>query len=181
MTRHRISTFASVVVTALIAFAIATPAHARPRPATQSSFEANKDFGLGLMVGAPSGLAGKVYLSSDTALDFGVGVYHEFRYHDGIHAHMDFLWHPAVLAKADPFWLPIYFGVGGRVLDHDDYRDDYNDGTHIGIRGPIGIMMDFNNVPLDIFLELALVADVIVDNDHKYVDLSGALGIRYYF
>ena len=43
-------------------------ADARPRPSRGGSFEANKTFGLGLMIGAPSGLSGKYFLSKDTAL-----------------------------------------------------------------------------------------------------------------
>jgi hypothetical protein len=133
------------------------------------------------MFGAPTGLSGKYYLGDDTALDFGLGYYYRFRYDDAFHAHMDFLWHPVVLASPRAFWLPLYFGVGGRVLQHGRARD-YDEHTHLGVRAPIGIDFDFNNVPLDIFLEFAFVFDFLVDRgDHGYADFSGAFGIRYYF
>jgi hypothetical protein len=165
------------------AFVIATTAtaQARPRPARHSSFSANKTFGLGVMLGAPSGISGKLFLSSDTALDFGLGVYHEFRHQDGLHAHMDFLWHPANLARTRAFYLPLYLGIGGRFFQHDHYYNEYNHGTHMGVRAPLGLAMDFNNVPLDIFFELAFVLDVVVDDNHDHADFGGAIGIRYYF
>lgn len=159
-------------------------AEARPRPAGRTSdFTANKTFGLGIMLGSPTGLSGKYYLSSDTALDFGLGVYGYGRHRRGgdLHLHADFLWHPVVLAKADPFHLPLYFGIGGRFWDHGRYNDD----LHLGVRAPIGIALDFNNIPLDIFFELALILDFVTHDfdDHGGIngDIAGAIGVRYYF
>lgn len=157
-------------------------AQARPRPAGRtSSFSANKTFGLGFMFGAPTGLSGKYYLSADTALDFGLGLIGGYGDRDGVHLHMDFLWHPAVLATTDPFVLPIYFGVGGRLWDYDHDRNDFDDDTALGVRVPLGIAMDFNNVPLDIFFELAFVLDFLVDHGDLHAGFNSSLGIRYYF
>lgn len=186
---------AAAVLTA-IAFTAST-ADARPRPAGKSrrkTFQANKTFGLGLMVGAPTGLSGKYFLGDDTALAFGLGTIYEYRDRRGVHLHVDFLWHPLSLASAKPFELPLYFGIGGRLLDGNRcYRYErgvcdyyYRDYTALGLRAPLGIAFDFNNVPLDIFLELALVFDFVIDHDERYddavfLDLNGAVGVRYYF
>ena len=175
----------------------AVDAEARPRPTRHrtSSFEANKTFGLGIMLGAPTGLSGKYYLGADTALDFGVGTIYGYRDRRGLHIHADYLWHPLSLASADAFELPLYFGIGGRLLhgdrcyryDRDDCDYYYRDYTALGVRGPLGIALDFNRVPLDVFFELALVLDFLVDrddrydNDALYLDLNGAIGVRYYF
>lgn len=157
-------------------------AEARPRPANgTSSFSANKTFGLGLMLPSPLGLAGKYYLSGDTALDFGIGVL-ELVGPDAFHVHADFLWHPVTLVQSAPLWMPLYIGVGGRIADYDrrdDDRDDDGD-INVGVRLPVGIMLDFNNVPLDVFFELALVVDLI-GYDAPDADFYGALGVRYYF
>lgn len=162
----------------------AADAEARPRPQRmQSNFQANKTFGLGIMLGTPSGLSGKYYLSADTALDFGLGAYYGYRHHGGLHLHIDFLWHPVSLASTPQFELPLYVGLGGRIWghdhDHDDDRHDHDSDVAVGVRVPVGIAMDFNRVPFDIFLELAMTVDVISDHDH--VDLGGAIGARYYF
>lgn len=173
----------------------ASSSEARPRPTRKkSNFKANKTFGLGIMLGAPTGLSGKYFLGPDTALDFGVGTIYEYRNRRGFHAHVDFLWHPVSLVSAPAFELPLYFGVGGRLLrgdycyNYDNGRCDYyyDDYAALGVRGPLGIAFDFNRVPLDVFLELAFVFDFVVDRDRDradaiYVDINGAFGIRYYF
>ncbi len=173
------------LIAALVVMTVAPPAEARPRPQRGSSdFRANKEFGLGFMLGDPTGLAGKYYLGTDTALDFGLGYGgYYYRGRHGLHAHMSFLWHPVVLAKPDPFWLPLYFGVGGRFLERGYFDDRYDRRPRLGVRVPGGIMMDFNNVPIDIFAELAFIVDFIAPRDRRrgYTGLHGALGLRYYF
>ena len=154
----------------------------------------NHPFGLGVQLGAPTGLSGKLYLDAPFALQMGVGFIDDFDNEDGFHLHVDFLWHPAVLTRQPAFTLPFYFGVGARLLDHDyGYRVDrtwyVDEDTHIGVRVPFGLLMDFNRVSLDIFLEFAIVIDLVFIEDyygpfhhhHDRVDVNGSVGIRYYF
>jgi len=95
--------------------------------------------------------------------------------------------------------MPFYFGVGARLLDWNDdycwrenngqvYCSGYEGDTAIGVRAPVGLLLDFHEVPLDVFVELALVLDLIYidsneayDRDHDVLSLNGALGVRYYF
>jgi hypothetical protein len=164
--------------------------------ADTGSYATDKGFGLGIMVGAPTGLAGKYYLAtrSTTAIDFGIGTYYYGYYdRDALHIHGDFLWHPVALASTPSFQLPYYIGVGARLLDHDEY---YRDGrwwagaTRLGVRVPFGIAFDFTRVPLDLFVELVPVWDIVqnyhddygtYEGDRHDFDLTGALGLRYYF
>lgn len=181
---------AALLLAAMLVFASTTSiAEARPRPAGkhhQSNFEANKTFGLGLILGAPSGLSGKYFLGPDTAIDFGIGFlgccYHRGR--GGLHLHGDFLWHPISLVSADAFELPFYVGVGLRFWDFND--NDYDDGDAIGIRVPFGLAFDFNDIPIDIFVELVPVFDFFFGYDcngcnSAGFDFDGAVGFRYYF
>jgi len=170
-----------VVVAAVIATMSIPHAVARPRPTGGKRFTANKTFGLGVMVGAPSGLSGKYFLGANTAFDFGVGIISHYRHrHGNIHAHADFLWHPVSLVSARAFELPLYFGLGARIWDFRD--DDDVDGFGLGARVPLGVAFDFNNVPLDVFIELAVVIDLFFDYRDDYAgDVNGAVGIRYYF
>ncbi len=205
-TRPRSRPSASLaLVTLVLGIAVAhaalapADAEARPRPAgksRKSNFEANKTFGLGIMLGAPTGLSGKYYLSASTAIDFGVGTIYGYRDRHGLHLHADHLWHPVSLVSAPALELPLYVGIGARYLNGDrcyqyagngrcDVR--YDDYAALGVRAPIGLALDFNNVPIDIFFELALVLDLVVDRDEFYddntfyIDLNGAIGFRYYF
>lgn len=155
-------------------------------------------FGLGLMLGTPTGLSGKWYLNKPFALQAGLGYIDDGWDRgddDGFHLHVDVVWHPKVLTRTADFTLPFYFGVGGRILDDDDRwicgpggQTCSDDDTYIGVRVPVGLLMDFNKVPLDIFLEFALVVDIIEfddddfdDDNHDRAHLNGALGARYYF
>lgn len=172
-----VKTIIKYVLPFVVTVCFVAQADARPRPRAEK-FTANKEFGLGLMIGAPTGLSGKYYLSADNAIDFGLGVVRHFRNRDGLHIHADYLWHPAVLLTAEPFVMPLYFGVGARFFDFSDNNDD---DLSVGVRVPLGIALDFNNVPIDIFFELAFVFDFIVDRGDTYADLNGAIGLRYYF
>ncbi|MDB4963270.1 MAG: hypothetical protein JWP01_3269 [Myxococcales bacterium] len=161
-------------------------ADARPRPQRGKTFEANKTFGLGLELGAPTGLTGKYFLSQDRALQFGLGTIYHWRDRDGLNIYLDYLFHPLSLTSNATFELPLYFGFGGRIWDVDDYRfrdDRFNDVLGIGLRVPVGIAFDFNNVPLDIFIQLAFVLDFYTgDYDRNvYGDVNGSFGIRYWF
>jgi len=170
-------------------------ADARPRPAgktRRSNFEANKTFGLGIMFGSPTGLSGKYFTGPSTAIDFGIGGI-GYRGRSGVHVHADFLWHPLSFVSDPAFELPLYVGIGGRFFNYDWYHsgpDHYHEGAALGVRAPIGIAFDFNNVPIDIFVELALVLDFLVDHDDfddnfhddtLYLTIDGAVGFRYYF
>jgi len=133
-------------------------------------------FGLGLIIGSPTGISGKVYFNKMNALDFGVGA--AFVNERGFHLHVDYLWHPVMLTQDEAFYLPLYLGVGGRLLQHEQ---DAGSDTHLGVRAPIGILFDFKRVPLDVFLELALVVDIIRASDTDVVDINAGVGVRYYF
>ncbi len=173
-----------LVLAAMIATTIVEvpSAEARPRPSGGKKFVANKTFGLGIMLGAPTGLSGKYFLSSDRAIDFGIGGITRYRDRNGLHLHLDYLFHPVSLVSVPEFELPLYVGIGGRLFSFD-YGPNDNDAFALGVRAPIGIAFDLTNVPLDIFLELALVLDFFNDyyDDRVGVDLNGAFGVRYYF
>jgi hypothetical protein len=167
-------------------------AEARPRPhgIHGKKFQANKRFGLGLELGEPTGVTGKYFLQDggDRALDFGVGGIYDYYGYRGIHLYLDYLFHPASLASTDAFELPFYIGIGGRFWSWEDRRihDQYYNGDAIGVRVPIGLSFDFNNVPLDIFVQLVPTADVFFAapstyDRHFYLIIDGSVGIRYYF
>ena len=179
----------SLVALALLV-ALAPDADARRRRSFgggKSNYESNGKFGIGIELGGPTGLNGKYFLSGNTALNFGIGYDHEryygYRYRRrGIHLYLDHLWHPVELTQTEPFKLPFYVGVGVRVWDFDD-RDEV-DGTAIGVRVPLGIAFDFNNIPLDIFIQLTFVVDFFLDDyrdDSFGVHLEGSCGARFWF
>jgi len=170
--------------------AATTPSHAEP-------YQAPARFGLGLELGAPTGLSGKYFLGGGmVAIQGGVGIVESWG-DDGVHAHVEVVWHFALLKRTPAVEIPLYAGVGGRVLQHrfgsrdrcfnGRFNEPCMDGdTHVGIRAPFGISFVFRRVPMDLFVELAVLVDVAhLDNDfghdHDHAGVSGVLGGRYYF
>jgi hypothetical protein len=154
-------------------------------------YAANKTFGLGLELGEPTGLNGKVFVADRVAIDFGLGwIYRHYYYDDGVHIYADVLWHPVSLVSSPAFELPFYVGLGLRYWDFEYCHQGVcgYDADVIGFRIPFGIAFDFNSVPLDIFFQLVPTIDFV---DEDYVDRRGdddvhagidaSVGFRYWF
>ncbi len=167
---------------AFVAVAAAPAAEARPRPFRGKRFEANKTLGLGLELGAPTGVTGKYFVASDRAIDFGLGDIDYYGNRSGLNAYGDYLWHPVSLASTDDFELPLFFGVGARIWDFDD-NVAHDSGFAIGARLPAGISFDFNNIPLDVFFQVSFVVDILVGYapHDLYPALNASIGARYWF
>jgi hypothetical protein len=181
-----------VAASLALSLAAVDSAEARPKPRgfqSSKSFEANKTFGLGLELGAPSGITGKLFLSDSGALQFGLGaIYGHYYGGDGLHLYVDYVMHPIVLASTDAFELPFYVGVGGRFWDFDycrAARDCGYGGTVFGVRVPLGLAFDFNRVPLDIFIQLVPTIDFYRGYRYRdrsvWIDFDLSLGVRYWF
>ncbi len=166
-----------------IVLALASGAEARRRSfGASSDYQSNGEFGCGLELGAPSGLNCKVFLNPSQALDFGIGgMYHYYNGGDGLHLYLDYLWHPKELVSTEAFKLPFYIGVGGRIWFFDYGNDARAD--VFGLRIPIGIAFDFNNVPLDVFAEIVPTLDFFHNYDQHdvYLDIDFSVGIRFWF
>ena len=177
----------NLLLATFVAALLPTAAHARPRPQGHlggRAFEANKTFGLGLELGAPTSVTGKYFLSSDRALDFGVGTIYNYFDRSGLHIYADYLWHPTSLVSTEAFELPLYIGVGGRFWDFRDSGPAApNDAFAFGVRVPVGISFDFNTAPIDIFVQLVPVLDFFSGyRAHTvYLDLDASIGVRYWF
>ena len=146
--------------------------------AAEAGAETSKGvLGLGLIVGEPTGISAKYYLGDDRAIDGAIGFAVIGR---GLQVHGDYLWHPWILEQQSSFVLPVYAGVGMRILDHNS-GGGADDHLRIGPRGVGGLLFDFTEVPLDAFVELALVLDYRTRGDRFGVDLNAGAGVRYYF
>ena len=145
----------------------------------QSVSHGGGDFGLGLIIGDPTGINGKYFLSPEIAIDGSLGF--SFIGRDHIQLNADFLWHFGI-QRWSAVSLDLYLGVGPilGIVDHDDRRGrNYGDGgLWIGARGPFGASLSFNSVPIDIFLEIAAALWLVQDVD---LDLDAAVGVRYWF
>jgi hypothetical protein len=127
-------------------------------------------FGLGIIVGEPTGIDAKYWLGSDSALQGAVAW--STSSNSSLHLHLDYIVHKWNIIDVSSGSMPLYFGVGGRVKFRDDEDDD------IGIRVPIGLSYMFANDPFDLFLEIVPILDLSPDTDFGF---NAAIGGRWFF
>jgi hypothetical protein len=125
-------------------------------------------FGMGLILGEPTGLSAKLWTSGDNAFDFAAAW--SFKGDGHLLLQADYVWHFFNLMPVSSGKLPLYIGIGGRVILADDPR--------FGVRIPIGIDYLFADAPIDVFLELVPILDLSPETDFG---VGGGLGIRYWF
>ena len=125
-----------------------------------------RNFGLGLILGSPTGFSVKTWMNSQTAWSGGLAW--SVRSDEDLHLHLDFLWHNH--DTIDEPGAAFYYGIGGRLGLGSDAR--------LGARVPVGITYVFEDDPFDVFLELAPVLDVVPATEFS---LQGGIGARYYF
>jgi hypothetical protein len=125
-------------------------------------------WGLGIILGEPTGLSGKLWTSNTTAID-GATAW-SFGDKDALHLHVDYLVHNFDLLKVKQGKLPLYYGIGGRIKFENDSK--------VGIRIPVGINYILPEAPLDIFFEIVPLLDLAPGTEFG---LNGAIGIRYFF
>lgn len=134
-----------------------------------------KEYQLGAILGAPTGLSGKVVLGNNRSVDAALA----YSLADDLDLtfHMDYLVenaHKFSIKAASP--LALYFGLGVRLAVIDGGRHD--DDIAIGPRLPIGLSYDMNNPNLQFFGELAMILNLVPDTN---VDVDAGIGARYRF
>lgn len=133
---------------------------------------ARKPFGLGMIVGDPTGLSAKLWLNDRQAVAGALAW--SFRGEGAMDIHVDYLLHHALSGKTVDDLKPVkpyfYYGIGGRIKDEPENR--------IGVRMPLGIVGGFTNAPFDIYMEIVPLLDLAPATEF---DLNAALGARFYF
>lgn len=144
----------------------------------------DRRFGLGVVVGEPTGISAKYWTSNSEALSFGVGWYARhaawirrfdgyYYYYTGtrFHIHADYLWHDFdAIRSAERF--PLYYGVGARL------ETGGMESPAAGVRGVFGIAWMPRSTPLDVFVE---IAPTILLAPSPGVGIGAGLGVRYFF
>ena len=108
------------------------------------SYSQDKRIGAGIIVGEPTGLSFKYWLTEKTALDAGLAW--SFVDENAFQIQADYLIHNFNLIKVSKGKLPFYFGIGGRLK--------FSNEVILGVRVPLGLAYLFSDEPIDIFLEI---------------------------
>jgi hypothetical protein len=125
-------------------------------------------FGLGILIGEPTGVSWKYWVSGENALDGGLAW--SFRHSGYAHVHVDYLWHFAGAIPRAEGLIP-YVGIGGRLAA------GRGDGI-LGVRIPVGLAYWARRVPIEAFLELAPILDLAPATE---LAANGGIGVRFYF
>ena len=133
-----------------------------------SFFSQSKKIGAGVILGEPTGISLKYWLTEKTALDAGFAW--SFIDDNAFQIQADYLIHNFNLFKIPEGKLPFYFGIGGRLKFSNDVQ--------LGIRVPLGITWIFNDETFDVFLEAVPILDILPETDFT---ISAAIGGRYFF
>jgi hypothetical protein len=133
-------------------------------------------FGAGIILGAPTGLSFKYWQYRRSAFDFAVAWNFSDDY---FHIHGDYLIHfpfdVEEVAKDALYW---YFGGGVRIRVKGERESGDESSNNLGIRGVMGLDYIHPEVPVDFFIELAPVMEIISSTG---LELEGGIGVRYNF
>lgn len=127
-----------------------------------------RGYELGVIVGEPTGVSGKMELADGTALDAAAAW--SFSGKDKLSLHADKLWYRRDVFKVKTGRMPLYYGVGARLKLEDKSK--------VGIRMPIGAQYYVPDSRLTFFGELAPILDLAPDTD---LEFSAAIGFRVVF
>ena len=155
---------------------VATLALALAPPAARAG-----SFGLGVIAGEPTGVSLKFWLDGRHAVDAGIGW--SFSENESFHIHGDYLWHNFGLLSQSQIQgrLPVYFGVGARLKMQDGnggHHGSNDDDALFGVRFPLGIAWIAPSAPIDVFVEIAPILDLLPGTDLSF---NAAIGARYWF
>ena len=135
---------------------------------TATARSQNKEFGIGIILGEPTGISLKKWFSGQSAIDGAIAW--SFGGENSFHLHADYLYHNFNMFDVESGQLPLYFGAGLRFKTEPE--------ATLGVRFPVGICYIFEKAPLDIFLELGPVLNLIPDMEFSF---TGSIGARFYF
>jgi hypothetical protein len=139
-----------------------------------------RPFGLGGIVGHPSGASAKFFFDGLHAVDLAVGL--GFVGGRAFHVHSDYLFH-ALLHRARKFYVLVFFGGGVTFNLWSDDKGKFLGGKKtgragLGIRAPIGVAFHILKVPLDPFGEIAPGLGLLPGPSFA---IDASAGVRYYF
>jgi hypothetical protein len=127
-----------------------------------------RGFGLGIILGEPTGISFKSWTGSKTAVDGGIAW--SFEHGGSFHLHVDYLIHNFRLMEVEKGQLAVHYGIGGRIRTRHRER--------VGVRIPVGLSYFVEKAPVEIFLELGPVLDLAPATEFR---MTGGVGFRYYF
>ena len=137
-------------------------------------FADGNKFGAGFIIGSPSGITGKLFISESDGIDFGIGVVSG----DDLYLYGDYLRHFHNIFPVESLQLFIGIGPGFHRYEKDNRNKENEKENRLEIRIPVGFEYLTRKIPLGLFIEITPALNIIPDVDFH---IRAGLGIRYYF
>jgi hypothetical protein len=133
----------------------------------------DKKIGAGIIFGQPTGLTFKSWVSEKEAVAGSIAW--SLKAKEKLTLQIDFLKHYfSEYVQVSRGQIPLYYGVGSRLKIIDDGGEEIK----FGLRGIGGIEYIFDSAPVEIFIEMGPVLDIIPE---MLIEGSGGIGLRYYY
>jgi hypothetical protein len=136
---------------------------------TPASALETEGFGVGFILGSPTGLSGSLPVGETNAFNGVIG-YDLVGGGANITVMADYVWHRRDLIHAPEGQFSLYFGPGAYLQVSDD--------PTVGVRGVLGISYRPPVNPLEFLLEVGPGVSVLPDTEPL---ITAGLGMRYYF
>lgn len=146
--------------TALLAALLASPSHA--------ANSAEEGFGIGIVLGTPSGVTGALPIGAHNAINAVVG--YDLRGDANLFLQGDYVWIQPGIIPVESGRVNLYYGPGAFArLAKSGFA---------GIRAVVGLDYRLEATPLQVFFEIGPGINVLPDTD---ANVGAGLGARFYF
>ena len=137
--------------------------------AQTSATSAPEGFGIGIVVGDPSGITASLPIGATNSLNFtaGYGISH---HEANLTLLGNYVWHERELVTVDAGKVSLYYGPGARVR--------LAKVTEVGLGVTLGIDYLLETAPLQIYLEICPGINIVPNTN---MDATAGLGARYFF
>ncbi len=125
-------------------------------------------FGIGFVLGAPTGLSASLPIGSHNALNATLG--YKLGDSPNLYTQASYVWIAKDIIPVDVGSVSVYYGPGAFVLASRD--------AALGIQAIGGIDYRFATAPVQVFLEIGPGITLLPDTSPH---LGAGLGVRYYF
>lgn len=132
-----------------------------------------ESFGLGAVIGDPTGLSAKMWLDQVHAID-GAFAW-SLNGPSALHVQSTYLVHDLSFFHLGRHPMNLYYGAGGRL---SSYSGNSKSGLGIAARAPVGVSYQFRNPSVELFGELAAILE-LVPSTNVFINLG--IGGRFYF
>jgi len=129
-----------------------------------------KPFGVGIILGEPTGISGEYRLDESNSINIGIA-YSLFTNINKFSIHVDFVNHIFQFGEAK-LEFPLYYGFGFR------WRVKNGVEPGLGVRGVAGLKWISADFPIAGFLEISPVFELFPETK---LGFDAGLGVRYYF